>query len=427
MPVKTTDRLTAKAIAALCKRPGTARSDGGGLTLTVSPGGYAAWVLRYRFGGKAKELTIGPVSEWSLEKARGERRRLRELLEAGRDPARVQAAALAATELPAAGTFTEVAEAWLVTQRRRLVHPEVPERALKNWINPSLGKLAPEDIRPAHVVACVERIIAAGAPTTANDCRRIIRQVLDYAVVQGVIEVNPAASIRASHAGVDEAARTRALSLAEIRKLLMAMEAKRAAFGRDNEVAVLQLLLLGVRKGELIGARWPELDLDRGLWTIPGSRIKTRRKGKPMDFVVPLPPQAVALFRELEVRAAGSEWVLPARRQGRRKRGHISPDTLNFALDNLEHGLDDFVVHDLRRTMRSQLSALGVGFAVAERCLNHKLPGQGEIYDRHDFLDQRRHALTSWAGILDTLRKDGVQAARTAITTANVVGLRKAS
>jgi integrase len=209
---------------------------------------------------------------------------------------------------------------------------------------------------------------------------------------------------------------------------MRSMAKDRARFGRDNEITVHLLLMLGVRKGELVAARWSEIDFERNLWTIPGRRIKTRKIGKASDFSIPLPPQAVALLRELEVRAAGSEWVLPARRQGSRKLGHISTDTLNAALANLETGIEEaFTIHDLRRTMRSQLSAIGVSFAVAERCLNHRLPGQGEIYDRHDHLEQRRHALAEWAGVLDVLAADGVKAARERITTAQVIPLRRSA
>jgi len=79
--------------------------------------------------------------------------------------------------------------------------------------------------------------------------------------------------------------------------------------------------------------------------------------------------------------------------------------------------------------MRSQLSALGVAFAVAERCLNHRLPGQGEIYDRHDFLEQRRHALSEWADVLALLAARGVKAAkdRIATATANVIPMRRSA
>ena len=78
----------------------------------------------------------------------------------------------------------------------------------------------------------------------------------------------------------------------------------------------------------------------------------------------------------------------------------MSRDTLNVALARVEHGLPHFTVHDLRRTMRSQLAALGIAPHVAERCLNHKLKGVEGVYDRHDYLEERRQALEQWAAIL---------------------------
>ena len=77
------------------------------------------------------------------------------------------------------------------------------------------------------------------------------------------------------------------------------------------------LLILGVRKMELVRARWSEFDLDnkRPSWTIPKERIKTRKKGRSEDFTIGLPTQAVELIRELEIRACGSEWVPPSRRR----------------------------------------------------------------------------------------------------------------
>jgi integrase len=98
-----------------------------------------------------------------------------------------------------------------------------------------------------------------------------------------------------------------------------------------------------------------------------------------------------------------------------------------MVLSNLNVGIDHFVVHDLRRTMRSHLSDIGIPFAVAERCLNHFLPGQGEVYDRADMLDARADALRSWADVLDVLDADGVKAARDFIGGAQVVPIRRSA
>jgi integrase len=430
MPRRTINNLTDRKIQSLVRAgKQTAVSDGDGLTLTISSSGYAAWVLRYRFGGKQFEVTIGALDHFGLAAARDQRTRRRKLLAEGINPARQKSADKAAQAAPAdnADTFAELAWLWWEkTQVPRLENPQVVERVIRNHLNPVLGKMHLTDITPAHIIGCLESITAKGAPTVANDARRHLQKIFGYAVIRGDIAINPAAQITQGIAGHTEQARDRALVLPEIKKLLKAIERERHWFGRDNEITVHLLLLLGVRKSELLQATWSEVDFDRLLWTIPKARTTTRNKSGGKDFTIPLPGQAVELLRELEIRACGSEWVLPARRRGVRKLGHVSADTLNRVLIDLDGGLEHFTVHDLRRTMRSRLSEIGVDFAIAERCLNHKLPGQGEIYDRHDFLDARRIALQRWGDVLDVLTGDGVTAARSLIGGAQVIDLRAA-
>ena len=84
----------------------------------------------------------------------------------------------------------------------------------------------------------------------------------------------------------------------------------------------------------------------------------------------------------------------------RSRQEHMGLDTLNAALANLEHGVEHFTLHDLRRTARTHLSALGVRPEVAERCLNHRPPGIQARYDRHSYFEERREALTQWANLL---------------------------
>ena len=434
MPDKRLNKLTDRKIRSLINADRAVKiSDGGGLTFNISQAGYSFWQLRYSFGGQRREVHIGSFDDFALIKARSERHRLRAILkdpENPQDPARVKKAEKASSALIAANpdTFQALAEDWLENMvRDKIEKPEIVERTLRNWIWPVIGDLPVNAIEPMQIVACLRKIVAGGAPTVANDARRQIQKIFDYGVIMQVVAVNPAAQITQQIAGSEETSRDRWLELGEIKKLFKKMETERDWFGRDNELMFRLLLMLGVRKGELIAARWDEFDDDTATWTIPKARIKTRKKGA-ADFKIPLPPQAAEIFDELYARAGESDYVLPARRITHRSRsrnlGHISPDTLNFALARLEHGLDHFTVHDLRRTTRTQLSALGIPFAVAERCLNHKLPGQGEIYDRHDFLEQRQAALQRWCDVLDVLVDEGVTAAREFIGGADVIDLR---
>jgi integrase len=117
-----------------------------------------------------------------------------------------------------------------------------------------------------------------------------------------------------------------------------------------------------------------------------------------------LPAVAVEWLQEIKRTSVASEYVFPARR--RMGKPTMSPATLNWAMGEVKHGLEHFTFHDLRRTARTHLARLGVAPHVAERCLNHKLPGINDTYDTHDYLSERRLALNAWADLLVRLDKE---------------------
>jgi integrase len=367
-------------------KPLAGKSDGGGLTFTLSAAGTAAWVLRYRFNGRVRECSIGRYPDIGLADARQIASELHGRVQKGEDVGITRQVEKAQKALNAA-TFRDLATTWIEHTLNDSYGARV-RRRLEMYVYPHLGSLPPEEIRPLHIDR-VLRTTAENAPHTANKILHYLKRVLSYARKRHIVSMNPAADFDKSDAGGKESSRSRMLSLEEIRAFLSACKARRT-LGRGNDLAFRLLLLLGVRKGELIAAAWDEFDLDAGLWRLPGARTKT---GEPIT--IPLPTLAVDWFRELRVLAAGSPWIFPGRQTG-----HISWMTLNSALSRMAHGLPHFTIHDLRRTMRSQLAALGVAPHVAERCLNHKLKGVAGIYDRHDYLEERRHALEQWAAIL---------------------------
>ncbi|MCZ6585796.1 MAG: Arm DNA-binding domain-containing protein, partial [Gammaproteobacteria bacterium] len=183
MPRQARNILTATKVRNLIRtgKP-VAVSDGAGLTLTISQTGHASWVLRYRIGGKRKEVTIGPEADYPLAEARETAETLRRRVAASEDVGATkqhQRASDAAGEHPE--TFAELAKVWFErTQAERLKHPDVVWRVFRNWINPRLGGMALTDIRGFHIVECLEAIKDGGAPTVMNDARRYIRSVFAY-------------------------------------------------------------------------------------------------------------------------------------------------------------------------------------------------------------------------------------------------------
>ncbi|WP_230976260.1 tyrosine-type recombinase/integrase [Pseudothauera nasutitermitis] len=405
------EHITDKTLRAWLSRGPTDRGIGGGLTFVATavgaPKGHASWILRYRFGGMSREKVLGRYPDLSLKDARELARQDRARIQQGVDvAAEKRAERLKARERT---DVTALAQAWYDRHiARTYKHPEVVLRALRRHINPVIGKLAVEEVRPLHIDRVLTRILDAGAPTVANDALRYLFRMFHFAVKRRWIEANPVSGFEISDAGGAEPARQRWLNRDELAALAKAMR-DTPNFGRENELAVWLLLALCVRKMELLSARWAEFDLVRGVWSLHPSRTKTNQ---PID--IPLVPQVLRWLEEVKVFACNSEYLFPARRRihmkggvARRNRfGHVSPDTLNVALRRLPlDGVAHFTVHDMRRTARTHMAALGVDRFVAERALNHKLRDVEGVYNQYDYFEERKDALARWASLLESIAR----------------------
>jgi integrase len=400
------------------------RSVGDGLTLTFREG-YAdpVWRLRYRFAKKPRMVVLGSRKNLSLADARDEAKRQRAAATLGRDPAlEVQerkAATVAKIEAARAGDYTvnDLVDAYLkqyATKTKKIrhdnktvmvkvprwKHPEIVRARIEKDIRPELGALPVDAVKVHHIQSMLNTIVERGAATTANDVLRWVRKILQFGIDQELCTLprNPAARLTDDEAGGEETGRTRALSRDELVKLFAAMR-KTPGFSVQNLHTFKLLLLLAVRKTELTCARVAEFDLKAGVWALPGERTKTQAA-----IDIPLPATAVKALRELVRLGDGSEYLLPARKAQDRMLPHIHENTLNVALSKVRRlmpGVPHFTIHDLRRTARTHLAALGVDRFIAERCLNHKIAGVEGTYNQHEYFDERRKALAKWATFLD--------------------------
>ncbi|HBU5050689.1 integrase [Klebsiella pneumoniae] len=387
------------------------RADGGGLYLCF-PSSYSApfWRFRYRIAGKRRAMLIGSYSDLSLSKARATVKELAARVALGYDVAGEKQArkaealekieeeknALRVSDLAAEYFERQILDRWK--------HPDILRRRIEKDINPNIGGLKVEDVRPRHIDDMLQKIVARGAPTVANDVLRWTRRIFDYAIKRHALEVNPAGAFEIADAGGQEKSRERWLTRDELIRFFQAMRMAKG-FSRENELTMKLLLALCCRKMELCGAPWAEFDLDGAIWHLPAERVKN---GDAID--IPLPPPAVEWLRELHRISGGSRWVLPARKMQHRMIPHIQESTLPVALAKVRHEMPDtpnFTIHDFRRTGRTHLAALGVDPVVAERCLNHRIKGVEGIYNRHQYFDERRHALELWAGLLVALEQGG--------------------
>jgi integrase len=401
------DRLTALQVKrAHDKGEPVLLPDGAGLYLRKQSASGSTWTLRYRFGGRDRWMALGSYPDMELSEARKVARAKRTLVDAGRDPLaakreEIEAQLKASAARKARGKFKELAENWYETEIEggRLKHPAVPRRYLDKYLLPEFGSTVPADISPAMAARLLARV-AKKAPTAANDLLRYMRRVFRFAVRSHLITSNPVADFNLSDAGGKESARQRSLSRDELEKLFKALRDS-PRFGGTNLLTIKLLLALGVRKGELLRARWREFDLDGETDTGPNWRLPASRTKTAAPLSIPLVPAVVGWLKSLREISSCSEFVFPKRRRDRRQRVlHVGIDTLNAALTTVDHGLDAFTIHDLRRTMRTHLSSLGIRSEVAERCLNHKLPGIQAVYNTHDFFAERRAALETWTALL---------------------------
>lgn len=399
------------------------RADGYGLYLRFREGDAGpSWRFRYRFDGKSRVMNLGGYTVLSLADARKAAKELSARVALGYDVAgekqeRKREAVTKIEEEKNAWTVAQMADEYFERQiLGRWKHPNIVRSRIEGDIKPAIGKMKAEDVRPRDIDAMLQAVVKRGAPTVANDVLRWSKRIFDFGIKRQVIETNPASAFDLADAGGKEEARDRWLTRDEITKLFQAMRNKAGAFTIQNVHAVRLLLLLAVRKEELIAAQWKEFDLDGAVWRLPEERTKTSAA-----IDIPLPKLAVDTLRELRRLACSSAWVFPARKMQNRMIPHIDLNTLNAAIaKHIKPQLQDmpnFTVHDFRRTARTHLAALGVEPHIAERCLNHKLKGVEGIYNRHDYFSERKKALNEWAKLLMAL-EDGRQ-------DYNVVPLKK--
>jgi len=374
-----------------------AKSDGDGLTFTLSANGTAAWTLRYRHGGQRKELTIGRYPDIALNKARAIAGAKRGEVQQGIDVAAEKRRD--AQEAARAWTFKRLAEDYLEKAAERLAANTISGRAqqLRDYAYPKLGSIKAVDVPAADIVDIVEKV-SAKSLHVARLVLIAIREVFAHGVARHVVTGNPCAHIqaRAIIGGARNQRERVMLNDAELAAMLAALP----AIGRQNELMVRILLATATRIGELVRAEWKHVDFERSTWTIPPENSKTKR-----EFVIPLLPAVAALFAELHGLAFGSRYVLPIRSpRGEKTDQPMEATSLNAALNRLAEILADkcrrFTPHDLRSTCRSHLGALGVDVLIAERCLNHSLGGLVAVYDKHDYLTERRRALELWGAKL---------------------------
>jgi integrase len=357
-----------------------------GFGVKVTPVGRKVFIVLYRTSGAGSRLrkyTIGPYGRVTLHVARNEAQRVLAARTEGRDPA------------------TEKREA-----RRRLVTDRVDDlvegfikqhaskrrsgaeigRILKREIVGRWGSRSVHEIKRRDIIELVSEVVDRGAPVAANKTLKVAKTFFGWCVGKAILDRSPCEGVKPP---TREVTRDRVLSDEELGRVIKAAREIGRAFGGIVEL----LALTAQRRDEVAQLSWDELDLDKRVWTMPGSRTKN---GKP--HIVHLSEPATRVIKSRP--RSGVAYVF-----GNGDKPFSGFSRAKRELDEKSQILG-WRLHDLRRTAVSGMARLGVAPHVADKILNHTagtISGVAAVYQRHEFMAERKEALDAWGGHVEEI------------------------
>ena len=361
--------------------------DGGGLYLNVAPGGSKAWMQRITIDGKRRDLGLGGYPAVSLAKAREKARDNKSAIQEGLDPTATPEPARAIPTFEEAALATHAA---LLPTWRSSDHSEGWLRTLRLHVFPAFGRKRVDEITRADVLDVLAPVWTI---ETGRRLRQRIRSVFKWCLAYDYVFGNPAGEILDGALPPLNRSKThwRALPYADLADALETVRGSTA--GVAAKLAFEFLTLTAARSGEVRGATWKEIDLDRSLWVIPGDRMKSGKEHR-----VPLSGAALdVLRRAAELRETG-DYLFPSPQKAK---AGLSDMTMTKILRST--GLADrMTVHGIRSSFRDWVAEqTSTPSAVAEMALAHAVGNAVEqAYLRSDLLDRRRGLMEDWASFL---------------------------
>lgn len=369
--------------------------DGGGLYLRIMPTGAKSWVFRYVFDERPRRMTIGRYPGLGLTEARQKHLEAVAAVQRGVDPG--DEARKAKAKRKAAPTFADLLDEYW--QKKLEGTPSGPERrrmvekdALAAW-----GKKRVEDLTRRDCVLLIDGV-RDRAPIVANRLQGVLVAMMNFAAERGIIAHSPFGRL----AKAKEPTRDRVLNDDEIRAFWKSTDPADDTVNlyRTTKLALRLILLTGCRPGEVGGMVWEEIDESAKIWTIPAERTKNS-----MAHVVPLCALALAQIQAAKPFGDGAGPLF--RSSHKPGGGPITRRGMSQAVrrhwKEITGSEEQWKAHDLRRTTRTKLAEIGVSDVVAERIMGHKLQGVLAIYNRHDYLAEKRVALSKWEGRLQEI------------------------
>jgi integrase len=401
-----------------------------GLYLVVQPSGVKSWAVRFRANGVPKKLTLGAYPAIDLATARKRAQEALGAVAGGKDPAAIKQASRAAAMAERKADVERVdrvAELFIERYVKRsgrvgAAWGKEVERLFKIEINPRIGAKRIGDVKKRDINDILDAIADRGSPITANRCFAVLRKFFNWARDdRDLIAASPCAGVTAR---TEERSRDRVLDDEEIGLAWRAFDAIGWPFGPIGKL----LLLTGARRSEIAEASWHEIDPTAKTLTLPASRTKNDK-----PHVIPLSDGAVEIVKALpriEGKAGlvfsttGATPVSGFSRSRELIERAMVAELRKAAIDRGEdpekvEPPKPWTLHDLRRTVATNLQKLGVRLEVTEAVLNHvsgSRAGIVGVYQRHEYTAEKRAALDAWGRYLDALL--------TGAPAANVVELK---
>jgi integrase len=375
--------------------------DGGGLYLRVTGDGAKNWVFRFMLNGRARWMGMGPLHTVNLAEARKRAAEHRLRRHDGIDPIDARRAERLRARLDAAKaiTFMECADGYIKAHRagwRNGKHAAQWGATLATYAEPVIGSLSVQAIDATLVLKVLEPIWTE-KPETAGRVRGRIEVILDWAKVRGYrTGENPARwrghldKLLPARGKVRRVEHHAALPYAELPGFLVALREQEGIAARALEFVILT----AARTGEVIGARWNEIDLLEKTWIVPAERMKAGREHR-----VPLSARALAILEEMQARRHGDEgFVFPGGKSGK----PLSNMALLMSLRRMDRG--DLTAHGFRSSFRVWVAErTNFPAEVAEMALAHTVSDKTvAAYNRSDLFERRRRLMQQWGTFCTT-------------------------
>ncbi|MES2983729.1 MAG: tyrosine-type recombinase/integrase [Pseudomonadota bacterium] len=371
-------------------------ADGEGLTLEVSPSGSKLWRLRYRHKGKGQMISLGKYPAISLAEARRKRDEMKTQVNEGKHLTRERELHKLRKAYEGSNTFERVARDWMELKQSGMNEKYRTQclARMTQHVFPVIGALPITEITVPDVVRTVEKIGKRGTFETAKRMKQLISQTFRYAAQRGLCLHNPAADLRDILPSKVERHHA-CIHASELPDLLRAIDAREPDLGK---YAMQLLALTFVRTGELIGARWDEIDWTREEWHIPKERMKMKR-----PHVVPLSTQALSILKELKKRKTSNTHIFFSAAS---KHKHISNGAVLMALRRMGYR-GRMTGHGFRTLASTILNEKGYSPDVIERQLAHEDSDKvRSAYNRAEYLLERKKMMQEYADFLDAARSE---------------------